>query len=80
MTQAHLWNGVLPPELVANLQAANPQWTGSAARPLPPFHRSIYPRVFRLLTSEGLSPAVVIRGPRRVGKTVLLRQVMAGLR
>jgi predicted AAA+ superfamily ATPase len=80
VNQAHLWNGMLPPELIDNLQGENPQWTGSAPRPFPKFHRSIYPRVFRLLTSEGLSPAVAVRGPRRVGKTVLLRQVMQGLR
>lgn len=79
MTQSHLGSGPLPPELVENLQAANPQWTGSFPRPVPKFHRSVYPRVFRLLTSEGLSPAVAVRGPRRVGKTVLLRQVMQGL-
>lgn len=70
--------GPLPLELSQNLRAINPWWSGEPALPLPAFHRWPFARLKRLL-GEGLSPATVLRGPRRVGKTILLRQLIDDL-
>lgn len=45
---------------------------------MPRYRRWLFPRLRRLLTA-GLAPATALRGPRRVGKTVLLRQLQAQL-
>lgn len=73
-----LVSGGLPAELSENLRELNPWWSAGAALQAPPFKRWAYRRLVRLLHS-GLAPATVVRGPRRVGKTVLLRQIIAGL-
>ncbi len=65
----------LPRGLAEDLLRINPHWGGRASAPIPSFRRWIFNRLCRLLR-QGLTPAVVLRGPRRVGKTVLLRQVM----
>jgi len=70
--------GELPLELARNLRELNPWWQGLPGPPQPRFHRWLFPRLRHLLT-EGLTPATVLRGPRRVGKTVLLRQIMDSL-
>jgi hypothetical protein len=71
-------DGSLPWELADNLRSLNPHWERKPGPPLPSFRRWIFTRLQRLLTS-GLTPAVVLRGPRRVGKTVLLRQLLEQL-
>ncbi len=76
--QSILVSGGLPIELAENLRRQNPWWSAEPAPPVPPFHRWAYRRLFRLLHA-GLSPATVVRGPRRVGKTVLLRQIIREL-
>jgi len=68
----------LPPALIANLQSLNPWWIGAPALPLPSFHRWPFARLQRLLHG-GLTPATVLRGPRRIGKTILLRQLIDAL-
>jgi len=65
-------------ELREDIRRLNPHWEGKPAIPLPPFRRWLFPRLFRSLKS-GLTPAVVLRGPRRVGKTVLLKQILEQL-
>ena len=67
--------GALPLELSENLRSVNPWWTGAPGPRLPGFHRWPFPRLLHMLP-KGLAPATVLRGPRRVGKTVLLRQVI----
>src|SRR5207244_8655481 len=64
--------------LEENLRQINPHWAEKPGPRIPTFHRWIFPRLHRLLTN-GLTPATVLRGPRRVGKTVLLRQLMERL-
>jgi predicted AAA+ superfamily ATPase len=71
-------SGALPLELAENLIGLNPHWAGRPGPSVPPFHRWAFGRLYRLLT-RGLTPAAVLRGPRRVGKTVLLRQLMEEL-
>ncbi|MBI2841720.1 MAG: ATP-binding protein [Acidobacteria bacterium] len=78
MKTPDLFHGSLPFDLAEDLQSLNPHWQGKPGPPVPPFRRWIFPRLLQLLKS-GLTPAVVLRGPRRVGKTVLVRQVMEHL-
>lgn len=70
--------GKLPLELAENLRRLNPWWEGKPGPELPAFHRWPFSRLRQSLTS-GLAPATVLRGPRRVGKTVLLRQIIESL-
>jgi hypothetical protein len=68
-------SGSLPVELADNLRTINPWWFGKPGMPMPAFHRWPFARLKQLLT-QGIAPATVLRGPRRVGKTILLRQVL----
>lgn len=70
--------GPLPLELIDDLYTLNPHWAGKPGPQTPPFRRWAYDRVYRNLKA-GLTPAIVLRGPRRVGKTILVRHVMEGL-
>jgi hypothetical protein len=65
-------------ELGDDLRALNPHWEGKPGPPVPSFRRWVFSNLQRLLRT-GLTPAVVLRGPRRVGKTVLLRQLLEQL-
>ena len=57
------------------IRAANPWWDGERLHALPPMRRWVFELVSRNLRG-GLAPAVVLRGPRQVGKTTLLAQVI----
>ncbi len=70
--------GLLPIELVEDLQAINPWWQGKPGTPIPRFRRWAFARLMRLVEA-GLTQATILRGPRRVGKTILLRQVIEEL-
>lgn len=78
MTEPNLFNGRLSMELGDDLRALNPHWEGKPGPPVPSFRRWVFSNLQRLLRT-GLTPAVVLRGPRRVGKTVLLRQLLEQL-
>ena len=78
MTEPNLFNGRLSMELGDDLRALNPHWEGKPGPPVPAFRRWVFGNLQRLLRT-GLTPAVVLRGPRRVGKTVLLRQLLEQL-
>jgi predicted AAA+ superfamily ATPase len=78
MSQLNLLSGSLPMELADNLSRLNPHWEGKPGPIIPTMRRWVFSRLFRLL-KQGLTPSVVLRGPRRVGKTVLLRQIMEEL-
>jgi hypothetical protein len=71
-------SGRLPVELADNLRAINPWWSGRPGVPVPEFRRWPFARLKQLLM-QGIAPATVLRGPRRVGKTILLRQVLEDL-
>jgi predicted AAA+ superfamily ATPase len=68
----------LPEELAAELHEVNPWWLDKPAPRTPPFRRWIFDHLQSQFTS-GMAPAVLLRGPRRVGKTVLVRQLIAEL-
>jgi len=65
----------LPPELDAFLRSTNPWWEGKPGRVLPPYRRWAFELLLRKLQT-GPAPAVVLRGPRQVGKTTLQEQAI----
>lgn len=68
----------LPGNLETNIRESNPWWRGERIAGLAKRIRSTYPQVLRSLKS-GLAPVTVLRGPRQVGKTTLLNQVIQSL-
>lgn len=64
--------------LEAALRDGNPWWRGERIAGLEPRKRFAYTQVMRYL-KEGLAPVTVLRGPRQVGKTTLLNQVVQAL-
>lgn len=65
--------GSLTPELVAFLEDNNPWWRGKPMRSHPTFPRWAFAEVVSRLHSR-MAPIVVVRGSRRVGKSVLQEQ------
>ncbi|MBU6403065.1 MAG: AAA family ATPase, partial [Verrucomicrobia bacterium] len=57
---------------------ANPWWRGEELSGVPPFRRWAFEPVIESLR-QGLSPATVLRGPRQIGKTTLLNQIIQKL-
>ncbi len=68
----------LPLRLESDLERMNPWWTGRPLPPLPPTRRWAFPLALRRLKS-GLAPATVVSGPRQVGKSTLVYQVIQSL-
>ena len=78
MNTKPLFDSPIPWDLEQDLRSLNPQWENKPGISLPSFRRALFPRLKRLLVS-GLTPAAVLRGPRRVGKTILMRQLIEDL-
>lgn len=76
--QTYLQYDTFPFDLGEAIFALNPAWEGRPGPHVPDYRRWVFPRLYKSLKA-GLAPATVLRGPRRVGKTVLLRQVMENL-
>jgi predicted AAA+ superfamily ATPase len=70
--------GSLTPELVAFLEDRNPWWRAQPAREPHRFRRWAYAEMVRRLDKK-LAAMVVIRGSRRVGKSVLQSQLVEDL-
>lgn len=68
----------LPPELDGFLRSVNPWWEGRPGPRTPPYRRWAF-HVTRGKLHGGLAPAVVVRGPRQVGKTTLQQQLIEDL-
>lgn len=68
----------IPLDLSEHIRGINPWWRGEPSKPPLKFRRWPFKRLKSLLEG-GLTPAVVLRGPRRVGKTELLRQIIGDL-
>ncbi len=77
MTQLELIK-LLNQGLERTLRDMNPWWQGDPIPPTPPIRRWAYQPVLNGLRGQ-LSPAVVLRGPRQVGKSTLLAQVIEAL-
>jgi predicted AAA+ superfamily ATPase len=65
-------------ELVSVLQGFNPWWAGRAL-PVPAFRRLAFEACRTYLTNPTLKRAVLLSGPRRVGKTTVLYQLAEDL-
>jgi predicted AAA+ superfamily ATPase len=68
----------LDDSLTAAIRDANPWWRNEREYGLPPMRRWAFEPVLRNLR-EGLAPAVVLRGPRQIGKSTLLAQIVDDL-
>jgi predicted AAA+ superfamily ATPase len=68
----------LPEALVNDLRRMNPWWGGSSLPVLPPTRRHLVDQIHRRLELR-LAPAVVVRGPRQIGKTTAQLQVLQDL-
>jgi len=64
----------LPPALVDDLTRQNPWWQSDPQPVLPAFRRWPYAVLDKRLR-DPIAPIVLLRGPRQVGKTTLLRQL-----
>ena len=64
--------------LEEKLRNANPWWRGIHQSSLPPFKRWTFEPILKRL-KKGLTPIVALRGPRQVGKTTLLQQIIQQL-
>ena len=62
--------------LEETLRRHNHWWRGERIFGLPPVRRWAFPRLFSDISGKGLAPVTVLRGPRQVGKTTLLNQVI----
>jgi len=68
----------LPSAVIDYLRDTNPWWAGRPGRVLPKFRRWPFEIILRKLRA-GLAPALILRGPRQVGKTTLQEQVIQHL-
>jgi predicted AAA+ superfamily ATPase len=68
----------LPPAFTNDLGRQNPWWTGAPSLPSLPFHRWPFQRLLARL-EKPLAPALVIRGPRQIGKSTLQNQLIQRL-
>jgi predicted AAA+ superfamily ATPase len=68
----------LPPSVDELLRSTNPWWEGKPGPQTPRYHRWAFQTTLKRLES-GLAPAIVIRGPRQVGKTTLQLQIIEHL-
>ncbi|NLH49066.1 MAG: ATP-binding protein [Myxococcales bacterium] len=71
---------ILTPSIEAAIRDSNPWWNEGKWDPynLPPMRRWIFSTAINRLRN-GLTPAVVLRGPRQVGKTTLMNQMIHSL-
>jgi predicted AAA+ superfamily ATPase len=65
-------------EVLSVLQGFNPWWSGAPVN-APPFHRLAFHACLEFLRQGKVRRAVLLSGPRRVGKTTILTQLTAAL-
>jgi predicted AAA+ superfamily ATPase len=68
----------LSKELEADLYRLNPWWRGLPQAPLPSFRRWAFPIALARL-KNGMTKVTVLRGPRQVGKSTLVLQMIQAL-
>ncbi|MBP7054028.1 MAG: AAA family ATPase [Phycisphaerae bacterium] len=70
-----LFKDLLSTTLEADLERLNPWWRGKPQPLVPPVRRWAYPVAMRRL-QNGLTKVTVLRGPRQIGKSTVLRQMV----
>jgi polynucleotide 5'-kinase involved in rRNA processing len=70
--------GLLASGAERRLRDSNPWWQGDQQYGVSPVRRWAYDHVLKGLKA-GIAPVTVLRGPRQVGKTTLLNQVIETL-
>lgn len=70
-----LFKDLLSLALEADLERLNPWWRGLPQPRLPPVRRWAFPIAMQRLQS-GLTKVTVLRGPRQIGKSTLIRQMI----
>lgn len=68
-----------PQEMVAVLRQYNPWWEGKAISDLPTWRRAAYGEIRQWVTTPPAPRAILLSGPRQVGKTTLLLQAIQDL-
>jgi predicted AAA+ superfamily ATPase len=68
----------ISPGLEANIRRMNPWWELAPQSDLPPVKRWAFPIAMQRLKT-GLTKAVVVKGPRQIGKSTLIRQMIQSL-
>jgi len=74
--------GISAEDILRRIRAENPWWDGDHT--IAPFHRNMKPRpyfdlFFPLVKKQQVRRAVVLMGPRRVGKTVMIHHAIQAL-
>ena len=77
MTTRQLFE-ILTQGLEADINRLNPWWRGLPQAPLPPVRRWAFPLALRRL-KQGLAKITVLSGPRQVGKSTLVLQMIETL-
>jgi predicted AAA+ superfamily ATPase len=70
-----LFKDLLSTVLEADLERLNPWWQGLPQPQLPPVRRWAFPVAMHRLR-KGLTKVTVLRGPRQIGKSTLIRQMI----
>jgi len=78
MEMSQQFGSTLPHPIASTLQDDNPWWRSERLFGLPRLRRWAFDAVLSGV-QRGLTPATVLRGPRQVGKTTLLNQVIDAL-
>lgn len=68
----------LPDDLVNSLNSFNPWWRGDPMPPQPSTRRHLAVQIRRRLDSN-VAPVTVVRGPRQIGKSTALNQLIGDL-
>lgn len=75
MRQVTLQNLLTSTSLESQLRTANPWWRGERQYGIPPIRRWAF-EVLRRGVKRPLAPVTVLRGPRQIGKTTLVMQLI----
>jgi hypothetical protein len=78
MSNLPLFPALLKPQVESNLRRLNPYWSGNPLPQTPPVKRWAFSLAKQRLQS-GLAKATVLRGPRQIGKSTLIRQIIESL-
>lgn len=79
MTKAQpSFSALLAGGLEVVIRDANPWWRGDPLVDVPSFHRSAFEPILARV-KNGLAPAVLLRGPRQIGKSTLQNQIIQRL-